>query len=147
VTPRGADEPTATAGSRREARERILGLLYEAETRDLDPIEVVDALPVRPDPYVVEVLVGVSRDRERIDEEIRRHAVGWSLERMPALDRAVLRMAIHELIDRLDVPTAVVISEAVELAAIYSTDRSSRFVNGVLAAVAAKVRSSGGAPG
>ena len=71
---------------------------------------------------------------------ISAHARNWDVDRMPALDRAILRLATYELIHRPDVPTAVVISEAVELAKSYSTDDSSRYVNGVLSAVAGAVR-------
>ena len=97
-------------------------------------------LPVAPDPFVSAVVDGVGRELSRIDQLISAHAIGWELERMPAVDRALLRMATYELIGRPDVPTAVVISEAVDLAAQYSTDDSGRFVNGVLAAIAAEVR-------
>ena len=75
-------------------------------------------------------------DQARIDELIAAHAIDWTLDRMPVVDRAVLRMATFELLARPDVPTGVVISEAVELAKQYSTDESGRFVNGVLATIA-----------
>ena len=75
---------------------------------------------------------------------ISENAKGWPLDRMPALDRAILRLAIWELTDRPDVPTAVVIDEAVELAKRFSTDDSGRFVNGVLATIARSVRPGGG---
>lgn len=126
--------------TRREARERALSLLYEAESKHVAPGAVLDDLPVEPDPFVVDVVAGVGRDLERIDALISSHAIGWEMERMPVVDRALLRMATYELIGRPDVPTAVVISEAVDLAAQYSTDDSGRFVNGVLAAIAAEVR-------
>jgi N utilization substance protein B len=71
------------------------------------------------------------------------HAKGWAIDRMPALDRAILRLGIYELLSRPDVPVAVVIDEAVELAKRFSTDDSGRFVNGVLAAVAKNARSDG----
>jgi N utilization substance protein B len=87
------------------------------------------------------LLDGVELSRIAIDEKIVENAKGWVLERMPALDRAILRLAIFELMGRPDVPVAVVIDEAVELAKRFSTDDSGRFVNGVLAAVAKQVRS------
>jgi N utilization substance protein B len=127
-------------GSRREARERALGLLYEAETKGSDPATVVAALPVPPDPFTIELVEGVGAHRERLDGLIRRFARDWKLERMPALDRAVLRLGAFELVFRPDVPTAAVISEAVELAKRFSTDESGRFVNGVLSSIAAAVR-------
>ena len=126
--------------TRREARERALSLLYEAESKQVEPSAILGDLPVEPDPFVTDVVAGVSRELARIDGLISSHAIGWEMDRMPAVDRALLRMATYELIDRPDVPTAVVISEAVDLAAQYSTDDSGRFVNGVLAAIAAEVR-------
>ena len=131
-----------TAG-RREARERALGLLYEAEARSIDPDTVLAALPTRPDPYAAEVVAGVGAHGDDIDALIRRFARDWKLERMPAIDRALLRMGIWELMERADVPTGVVISEAVALATEYSTDTSGRFVNGMLARIADEVRSAG----
>lgn len=129
--------------SRREARERALGLLYEAETRDLPPAEALDGLPVPVDPYAAELVLGVDEHQDAIDELIRRFARDWKLERMPVIDRAVLRIGIFELRWRTDVPTGVVISEAVELATQYSTDESGRFVNGMLSRIASEVRPPG----
>lgn len=126
---------------RREARERALGLLYEAEARAVPPAAVLDDLPIPPDEYASALVVGVGNDLERIDELIGRFARDWKLERMPAVDRAILRMAIHELMAKDDVPSGVVISEAVALASEYSTDESGRFVNGLLARIATEVRS------
>lgn len=126
--------------ARREARERALALLYEAETKDVTPAAVLDELPVAPDPFAASLVVGVSSRSAEIDGLIQKHAIGWALDRMPAVDRAILRLAVYELLALDDVPTAVVLSEAVELAGAYSTDESSRFVNGVLASVAGEVR-------
>lgn len=126
--------------SRREARERALGLLYEAETRDLAPSEILDGLPVPVDPYAADLVLGVDEHQDEIDELIRRFARDWKLERMPVIDRAVLRIGIFELRWRTDVPTGAVISEAVELATQYSTDESGRFVNGMLSRIASEVR-------
>ena len=126
--------------TRREARERALSLLYEAESKHATPAAVLNDLPVDPDPFVADVVGGVGRELDAIDKLISAHSIGWELERMPVVDRALLRMATYELIGRPDVPTAVVISEAVDLAAQYSTDDSGRFVNGVLAAIASEVR-------
>jgi transcription antitermination factor NusB len=83
--------------------------------------------------YSVELVEGVAANRERIDELISSYAVGWTIERMPAVDRNVLRMGIYELLWRDEVPDAVVIDEAVALARTLSTDDSPRFVNGLLA--------------
>ena len=125
---------------RREARERALSLLYEAESKDELPSEVLASLPVAPDPFATDLVTGVQDRLPEIDGIVARHSIGWAMDRMPALDRAILRMATYELLARADVPTAVVLSEAVELAGSYSTDESGRFVNGVLSAIAAEVR-------
>ena len=130
-------------GSRREARERALSLLYEAETKACSPDAVLEGLPVPPDPFAADLVHGVGAHQGEIDERIRRFARGWTLERMPVLDRTVLRMAIYELQHHADVPTGVVISEAVELAKRYSTDDSGRFVNGMLSNIAGEVRPPG----
>jgi N utilization substance protein B len=127
-------------GSRREARERALSLLYEAEAKTCAPEAVLDDLPVPPDPFAGDLVSGVGAHLEEIDERIRRFARGWALERMPVLDRTVLRMGIYELLHHPDVPTGVVISEAVELAKQYSTDDSGRFVNGMLSSIAEEAR-------
>jgi N utilization substance protein B len=127
-------------GSRREARERALSLLYEADAKACPPDAVLADLPVPPDPFAGDLVAGVGAHQDEIDERIRRFARGWALERMPVVDRTILRMAIYELRHRPDVPTAAVISEAVELAKRYSTDDSGRFVNGMLSAIAEEVR-------
>ena len=130
----------APAG-RRAARERALELLYEAETKGESPDRILADLPVPPDEYAVAVLEGVAADAASIDAVIAERApAGWPMERMPALDRALLRMGIFELRARPDVPTAVVLAEAVALAQEFSTDDSARFVNGLLARVAEQTR-------
>ncbi len=117
-----------------------MSLLYEAETKGVTPAEVVADLPVEPAPFASQLVLGVGEHQAEVDGWIVRFARDWALERMPALDRALLRIGVYELAHRPDVPTGAVISEAVELAQRYSTDDSSRFVNGVLAAIAAEVR-------
>jgi N utilization substance protein B len=129
---------------RREGRERALELLYEAESKDASPASVVAGLPVAPDPYASELALGVGHDLARVDELISERARGWRLSRMPAVDRSLLRMAVWELVHRPDIPVAVIINEAVELAKQYSTEESGRFVNGVLSRVALDVRPSDG---
>jgi transcription antitermination protein NusB len=126
--------------TRREARERALSLLYEADSKQLAPSQVLSELPVSPDEFVVDVVLGVEAEQPRIDELIAENAIDWSLDRMPVVDRALLRMATYELLARPDVPTGAVISEAVELATEYSTEESGRFVNGVLGTIAAILR-------
>lgn len=127
-------------GTRREARERALALLFEAEQRGLDPLAaILPDLPIDPDPYAVELVEGVSAYRRELDAQLSRLSTSWPLDRMPAIDRALLRMGTYEL-SHTEVPVGVCISEAVELAKRYSTDDSHRFVNGMLAAVASEVR-------
>jgi N utilization substance protein B len=130
----------ATA-TRRGARERALGLLYEAEVKGESPSRVLADLPVPPDPFVSEVVRGVEARQPEIDGLMTRHSIDWSVDRMPVVDRNVLRIAVWELLDRRDVPVGVVLSEAVALAKQYSTEDSGRFVNGVLSSVAGAVRS------
>jgi N utilization substance protein B len=125
---------------RSEARERALLLLYEAEAKGGSPREVVENLPVAPDPLATRLVEGVQDRRTEIDELLATHARGWTLERMPVIDRTVLEIATYELLARPEVPTAVVIDEAVELAKRFSTDDSGRFVNGMLSTIASKVR-------
>jgi N utilization substance protein B len=125
---------------RSEARERALLLLYEAEAKGGSPREVVENLPVAPDPLAARLVEGVQDRRAEIDELLATYARGWTLERMPVIDRTVLEIATYELLARPEVPTAVVIDEAVELAKRFSTDDSGRFVNGMLSTIAAKVR-------
>ncbi len=131
-------------GSRREGRERALSLLYEAEAKNLSPAELLAELPVRPSPFVTDLVEGVHADQEVIDDLIGRYAIDWSLERMPVVDRNLLRVGVYELLRHPDVPLAAVISEAVELAKLYSTDESGRFVNGVLSNVAQELRNGEG---
>ena len=127
-------------GSRREARERALSLLYEADAKGISPAALLEELPVVPDPFAADEVAGVGRDQAQIDALISRFSVDWTIDRMPVVDRTLLRMAIWELVARPDIPTGAVISEAVELAKTYSTEESGRFVNGVLGSVAAEVR-------
>lgn len=117
-----------------------MSLLYEAEAKDLSPSALLAELPLKPESFVVDLVQGVDVHKARIDELIGRFAVDWTLDRMPAVDRNLLRLAVYELLERPDVPLGAVISEAVELAKRYSTDESGRFVNGVLSSVAAEVR-------
>ena len=131
------------SSERRQARERALGLLYEAETKSQSPSALVAEQVVAPDPFAVDVVNGVEANQDEIDTLITRVAKNWPLARMPALDRTLLRMGVYELTHRPDVPTGVVLSEIVDLASEYSTDDSGPFVNGVLAAIAAEVRTDG----
>ena len=131
---------TVDPAPRHQSRERALTLLYEAELKGESPSTVLAALPVAPDPYVTALVTAVADRREDIDALIGDAAIGWDLDRMAVVDRTVLRLATAELLGEDDVPTAVILNEAVELASAFSTDDSGRFVNGVLATVATTVR-------
>ncbi|MGY1734013.1 transcription antitermination factor NusB [Geodermatophilus sp. SYSU D01045] len=125
--------------ARTKARKRAVDVLYEADLRGTDPVEllrerIADPSPPVPD-HAVRLVEGVAAHQARIDELIGAHARGWSLERLPDVDRAILRMAVFELLWADDVPDAVVIDEAVELARTLSTDDSPAYVNGVLGAI------------
>ncbi len=115
-------------------------LLYEAEIKGEAPTSVVRALPVPPDAFTERLVQAAEARREECDRLVSEAAVGWPIERMPVVDRAVLRLATAELLEFPETPTAVILDEAVGLAGEYSTDASGRFVNGVLATVATRVR-------
>ena len=142
--PRGgrSSGPSLGADERTDARERALILLYEAESKGAEVEAVLASQVSVPDRLTTELVRGVQQHLARIDEVIAAHAKGWTLARMPVLDRTVLRIAAFELLGRPDVPVAVVIDEAVELAKRFSTDDSPRFVNGVLSAVVPVLRRS-----
>jgi N utilization substance protein B len=133
---------SADSAPRHQSRERALTLLYEAELKGEPPADVLAALPMAPDPYVTTLVTLVGERGEEIDGLVDQAAIGWDLDRMAVVDRNVLRLATAELVACDDVPTAVILNEAVELASAFSTDDSGRFVNGVLATIATQVRSS-----
>jgi N utilization substance protein B len=128
------------SSTRREARERALGLAYEAELRGMETGDVLLGLAVQADEYAERLARGVQEHLDAIDALLRKYSEHWALERMPAVDRALLRIGAYELAYEPETPTGVVISEAVELAKQYSTKDSGRFVNGLLSRVAADVR-------
>jgi transcription antitermination protein NusB len=127
--------------TRREARERALGLCYELAVRGLSANELLTELPAPPDPYAAELVQGVEEHRDALDAVLRKYSEHWALERMPLIDRALLRIGCYELGWQPALPTGVVISEAVELAKQYSTKDSGRFVNGMLGRIAEDLRS------
>jgi N utilization substance protein B len=131
-----------TGAPRHQQRERALSLLYEAELKGENPVEILAHLAVPPDPYVTTLLEGTVATREEADRRITAASVGWPLERMAVIDRLVLRLAVAELLHPDGPPTAVVLDEAVELAKTYSTDDSGSFVNGILSTIASEVRPS-----
>ena len=129
--------------SRRKSRRRALDVLYSADLRDIpaagvlsDTLErLAGALPDHM-AYAVELVEGVEANAARIDELISSYAEGWTLDRMPAVDRNLSRIAVYEIVFRDDIDDAVAVSEAVELAEELSTDNSPRFLNGLLARIA-----------
>ena len=125
--------------ARSKARKRALDVLYESELRGNDAVATLaDRIQLAEPPvndYTIELVEGVQEHRPRIDEILAQYAEGWTVDRMPDVDRAVLRLGVYELLWREDVPDAVAIDEAVELAKTLSTDESPRFVNGVLGRV------------
>ena len=131
-------------GARTKARKRAVDVLYEADQRGLSPIAVLESEGARSDralnPYTLALVEGVVERLSDIDALLATHSVEWSVDRMPAVDRAILRMGTYELLWGPDVPPAVAIDEAVELAKGLSTDDSPGFVNGVLGKIAANPR-------
>jgi len=131
---------TPNIDPRSQSRERALTLLYEADTKNVSGHTVIAGLVEPPDAVSLLIVRGVADNQEVIDGLISEHADGWTLNRMPCLDRNILRMATFELLHRLDIPQAVILDEAVQLAKTFSTDDSSRYVNGVLSAIAKSSR-------
>jgi N utilization substance protein B len=123
--------------ARTKARKRALDVLYESEMQGLAPGATLASRVATASPplseYAVSLVEGVVAHRERIDELLTTYAEGWTLERMPAVDRNLLRIGAYEVLYRDDIPDAVAVSEAVGLARQLSTDDSPGFVNGLLA--------------
>jgi N utilization substance protein B len=128
--------------ARSKARKRALDVLFEADLRGLPTLQLLSErqslgdVPVQP--YAAELVRGVASHSERIDELISWNLVDWTMERLPAVDRNVLRIGVYELLWADGVPDGVAISEAVALAQDLSTDNSPSFVNGVLARIKAE---------
>ncbi|WP_040492895.1 transcription antitermination factor NusB [Ilumatobacter nonamiensis] len=125
---------------RSDARERALYLLYEAESKGITPVDALELQVLAPDELTQTIVRGVAEHRDALDVAIDERATGWTLARMPVIDLNVLRIGAFELAHRPEVPTAVVLDEAVNLVKQFSTDDSGRFVNGVLAALVADLR-------
>ncbi len=122
--------------ARTKARKRALDILFESDVRGL-PLGATLAERVATaeqplNPYVTELVEGVVAHQRRIDELLETYAVGWSIDRMPAVDRNLLRIGVYELLYRDDIPDAVAVSQAVDIAVELSTDESPAFVNGLL---------------
>jgi N utilization substance protein B len=138
-----AEGPKQQMPARRKARKRALDVLYEADLRDLPPSQVLVNYLKRleqPHPehlgYAIGLIEGVATHLERIDELIASYTEGWTLDRMPVVDRNLARIAVYELLYVDEIDDAVAITEAVELARTMSTDDSPRFLNGVLGRIA-----------
>lgn len=136
--------PARPVKGRHQARKRAVDLLFEAEARGLSPAEVVDVrtalAEAKPDvaalpAYTQTVARGVGDQMAHIDDLISSHLQGWTLDRLPAVDRAILRVSVWELLHAEDVPEPVAVDEAVQLAKELSTDDSPGFINGVLGQV------------
>lgn len=118
----------------REPRELAVQALYEADTLGLS--EVAGHLTGKAE----RLAVGTLGELDRIDSLLGNASENWPVDRMPAVDRAILRLAVHELLSEPETPTAVVIAEAVRIAKVFSTEKSGKFVNGVLGGLALRVR-------
>lgn len=122
--------------ARGKARSRALEVLFEAEQRSASAFEVLKARREMTDlvvnPYTIDIVEGVVAMQPTIDEFLQTYAQGWTLERMPAVDRIILRIGAWELLYNDDVPDGVAVSEAVALAKVMSTDESPAFINGLL---------------
>lgn len=138
-----AEGPKAQMPARRKARKRALDVLFEADLRNLPPAQVLTGyverlarpLPAHL-PYAESLVHGVAAHQDRIDELIASYAEGWTIDRMPAVDRNLARIAVYELLYVAEIDDPVAISEAVELASQMSTDDSPRFLNGILGRIA-----------
>jgi len=127
--------------ARTKARKRALDVLFEADQRGLDPLTVLARRIAEPGTqapvpqYSVDLVEGVVAHLERIDEVLATHSHGWTVARMPAVDRSLLRVGAWEILYNDEVPDAVAVAEAVALAEELSTDESPSFVNGLLARI------------
>jgi N utilization substance protein B len=135
--------PKTQMPARRKARKRALDVLYEADLRDLPPGQVLISYrerieKPRPDhmDYAESLVEGVAKNLDRIDELIGSYAEGWTIDRMPVVDRNLARIAVYELLYVPEIDDPVAITEAVELAKQMSTDDSPRFLNGILGRIA-----------
>lgn len=122
--------------ARSKARRRALDILFEAEQRSVSPLEALRGRREKTDTvineYSVEIIDGVMAHGAQIDEFLSTYSQGWTLDRMPAVDRMILRVGAWELLYNEDVPDTVAVSEAVQLATMLSTDESPAFINGLL---------------
>ena len=133
-------DPLVSGSHRHQVRERALGLLYEAEAKGVEMAELLAAQELPLDPYAHTLVTGTARHQHDIDARLEEASDRWPVARMPALDRAILRLASFELAHCPDISVAIIINEAIELAHEYSTSSSGSFINGLLSQVASEVR-------
>ena len=131
--------PSGQPTARTKARKRALDLLFAAEARGLNAVDMLDEAIAEGDgpgnAYTATLVRGVVAEQARIDGLLASYSEGWTLDRMPAVDRNVLRLGVWELLHASDVPEHVAISEAMQLVRDLSTDDSPQFVNGILGAI------------
>jgi len=124
--------------ARRKARKRALDILFEADLRSGDPLAILSQRPateLSEVEYVETLVRGVCANKEKIDELIHTYAEGWDMDRMPAIDRNLLRIALYEILWESELSDQVAVSEAVELAQELSTKDSASYINGILARI------------
>ncbi len=126
--------------ARRKARKRAVDFLYEAEIKKIDPKSLLESRPpeeLSEGEYATKLVSGVVENQRKIDELIMTYAQGWDMDRMPALDRNILRVAIYEVLYEPELADQIAINEAVEIAEDISTVDSSGYINGVLGRISA----------
>ena len=129
--------------ARSKARKQALDLLYEADIRRLSPLHVLESRPVEEGPdarpireYTKSLIEGIEQNRRKIDELITTYAQGWDMDRLPAVDRNILRLGIYEIVWSSDLDDGIAIDEALTLAKELSTDESAGYIHGVLGRIA-----------
>lgn len=129
--------------ARSKARKQALDLLYEADIRRLSPLHVLESRPVEEGPdarpireYTKSLIEGIEQNRRKIDELITTYAQGWDMDRLPAVDRNILRLGIYEIVWLDELADAIAIDEALSLAKDLSTDESAGYIHGVLGRIA-----------
>ena len=133
-------------GTRRKARELAIQVLYQMEMKNAEPRAVfnlfwkVEEVTGDVSRFTTELVEGVYRNRKEIDQLIEKHSLHWKLPRMAVVDRNILRLGVYELLYLHDVPTSVILNEAIEIAKRFGTEDSKSFINGVLDNVAKEVR-------
>lgn len=126
--------------SRREGRERVVSLLYEMSIKGYSQDQLLGEMTLNLDSFITKRFLGINNYREQLDQEIASLSRDWDPERMPIIDRNILELGLFELLFCPEVPTGVILSEAVELAQSLSTDNSGKFINGLLSAASKKIR-------